>query len=76
MDFISQLFDGAGTLLPEVVDLIITLFTKVIGVFYTAPTTSGGTGSLTPVGWLTLVGACFGLFYFGFRWIRGLVRFK
>lgn len=63
---LGNIAEGVGPLLAQV-------FNGVVGIFYTAPTNDSGTGELTFIGVLMLIGVAFTLVYFAFNYIRGLI---
>lgn len=67
--FIQGILTALGNVATMVVNFFTSLFTGVIGIIWT-------NGSLTIVGWLLMMGLGFGAFWFVFRWIRSLIRFK
>lgn len=72
-DFIGQLWSGLGQVVSDVIDFFANLFESIVKIFYTAPTGSETTGSLTMLGWLLLISLGVGMFWLAFRLIRGLV---
>lgn len=66
---IQAIMNGLTTLATMVVNFFTSLFTGVIGIIY-------ADGALTVVGWLILLGLAFGAFWFVFRWIRSLIKFR
>lgn len=74
MEIISPIFSTIAEVIEKFADCIKDVFTNVVGLFYTAPTSSGGTGSLTVLGVLLLIAVGTGLVMWAFRTIRGLVR--
>lgn len=67
--FIQGILNGLQNVATMVVNFFTTLFTAIIGIIWS-------NGALTIVGWLMLMGLGFAAFWFVFRWIRGLIRFK
>lgn len=73
---ISQIFQVLGEISAGFSTLVVQLFSAVVAIFYTAPSGSDTTGSLTIVGTLALIGAGVGLVMWAFRYIRSLIRVK
>lgn len=73
---ISQIFAVLGEIASGFSSLVVELFGAVVAIFYTAPTGSETTGTLTIVGTLALIGAGVGLVMWAFRYIRSLIRVK
>lgn len=74
MEIISPIFNVIAEVIEKFADCIKDVFTNVVGLFYTAPTGSATTGSLTVLGVLLLIAVGTGLVMWAFRTIRGLVR--
>ena len=47
MDILNVVFEALGSIVTGIVGVITDAFTGVVGLWYTAPTATGGTGSLT-----------------------------
>lgn len=71
-DIASVILSTLGDIAESVGPLIASIFQGVVGIFYTAPSGEGGTGSLTFVGVLLLIGLAFGLVFFGLNYVRKL----
>lgn len=74
MEIIAPIFSVIAETIEKFADCIKDVFSNVVSLFYTAPTTSGGTGSMTVLGVLLLIAVGTGLVMWAFRTIRGLVR--
>lgn len=72
-DFISQLWSGLTEVVSDIVDFFANLFEVIVKIFYTEPSGTETTGSLTMLGWLLLISIGVGMFWLAFRLIRGLV---
>lgn len=72
MDFITTMFETLQQIVTAVGSLIGSVFESVVDLIYT----SGENGGLTVVGVLLLIGVAVGLFFFVFRWVRGLIRIR
>lgn len=55
---------------------IVGLFQSLVSIFYTAPTTSGGAGSLTFVGYLAIVSLGLGLVFKILGKVQGLIKMR
>ena len=75
MDFVTTMFEGLQEIVTAVGSLIGEVFQSVVNLVYT-PGADGTGGSLTIVGVLLLIGVAVGLFFFVFRWVRGLIRIR
>lgn len=75
MDLITQLFSGMGNIAGEVGSLMAKVFEAVVKIFYTAGVGEAA-GQLTFVGWLSLIGVVTSIFFFGFNYIRKLIKIK
>ena len=73
---VSQIFEVLGEIAQGFAGLVVDLFQAVVAIFYTAPTGSETTGSLTIVGTLALVGVGTGLVIWAFNFIRRLIRIR
>lgn len=72
---VSALFAELAVIVQAFITLLVTLFTNVVSIFYTAGTGSDP-GSLTIVGELFLISAGTGLVIWAIYWIRSLVRIR
>lgn len=73
---LSAIFEELGNVVSGFSTLITSIFSSVVQIFYTAPTGSNTTGSLTIVGTLMLVGLGSGLVIWGFHFVRNLIRLR
>lgn len=74
MDIITQIFSAVGEAITGFSGALSSAVSSITAMFYTAPSGSDTTGSLTFLGVLLCVAMGVGLVYFGFRLIRGLIR--
>lgn len=74
MDIISLIFSAVGEAITGFSGALASSVTSVTSMFYTAPSGSATTGSLTFLGVLLCVALGIGLVYWAFRVIRSLVR--
>lgn len=73
---VSAIFTELQTIVSSFVDMLISLFESAVKIFYTAPSGSNTTGSLTVVGILALIGLGTGLVMWAFKYIKSLIRVK
>ena len=73
---VTQIFSTLGEIASGFASLLVDLFGAVVSIFYTAPTGSETTGSLTVVGILMLIGLGTGLVIWAFKYIRSLIRVR
>lgn len=76
MDIINTIFTALGDIMSGVVGVISNAFTGVVSLWYTAPTTSGGTGSLTLLGVLSLIAFVFGIVWLAIRFIGSMIALR
>ena len=72
MDFVTTMFETLQEIVTAVGSLIGNVFKSVVDLIYD----SSEGGGLTVVGVLLLIGVAVGLFFFVFRWVRGLIRIR
>lgn len=72
---VSAIFNEISTIVSSFVTMLTSLFGSVTEIFYT-PGTSGGTGSLTVIGTLSLIGLGTGLVIWAFNFVRRLIRVR
>lgn len=73
---VSSIFSTLGEIISSFASLLVDLFSSVVAIFYTAPTGSETTGSLTIVGTLMLIALATGLVIWAFNFIRRLIRVR
>lgn len=73
---ITAIFEALSDIISGFAQLLVDLFGSVVSIFYTAPSGSGTTGSLTVVGTLALVALGSGLVIWAFHYIRNLIRLR
>lgn len=71
----STILEAIGDVIEAVGGWLISAIQSVVSLFYTAPT-SGGSGSLTFMGTLLIVGFGITLIWFAIKFVRGLVRLR
>lgn len=73
---ISSIFTELTAIINAFVTMLVSLFEKVVDIFYTAPTGGTGTGSLTVVGTLALISLGTGLVIWAFHYVKSLIRVR
>jgi len=76
MDILTVVFNALGQIVTGIVGVISNAFTGVVSLWYTAPTTDGGTGSLTFLGVFSLIAFVFGMVWLAIRFIGGMISLK
>ena len=73
---ISAIFTNLTSGANSFINFLKDLFQSVIAIFYTAPTGSETTGTLTDLGILLVTAISVGFVYMGIRWITKLIKFR
>ena len=74
---VEQIFTTLGNIATAFANLVVDLFNAVVSIFYTAPAQGeSGTGTLTIVGILALIGVGTGLVIWAFNFVRRLIRIR
>ena len=76
MDIINVVFTALGSIMTGLIDLVGSAFTGVTSLWYTAPTGSETTGSLTLLGVLSLIAFAFGVVWLAIRFIGSMIALK
>lgn len=76
MDILSVVFNALGDIVTGIVGVISNAFTGVVSLWYTAPTGSNTTGSLTFLGVFSLIAFVVGLVWLAIRFIGGMISLK
>ena len=76
MDILNVVFEALGSIVTGIVGVITDAFTGVVGLWYTAPTTTGGTGSLTMLGVFSLIAFVVGVVWLAIRFIGSMISLK
>ena len=71
---VSAIFSELTNIVTGFVNLLVSLFGSVVDIFWSAPTTESGTGSLTMVGILMLIALGTSLVFWAIGFIRRLIR--
>jgi len=75
-DFVVQIFNVLSNIISAFASLLVDLFESIVAIFYTAPSGTETTGSLTVVGTLMLIALGTGLVIWAFNFIRKLIRVR
>lgn len=76
MDLINVIFTALGDIMTGAVGVISNAFTGVVSLWYTAPSGSNTTGSLTLLGVLSLIAFVFGIVWLAIRFIGGMIALR
>lgn len=76
MDIINVIFNALSTIMTGLIGLVSSAFTGVASLWYTAPTGSETTGSLTLLGVLSLIAFAFGVVWLAIRFIGSMIALK
>lgn len=76
MDIINVVFNALGDIMNGVVGVISNAFTGVVSLWYTAPSGSNTTGSLTLLGVLSLIAFVFGIVWLAIRFVGSMISLK
>lgn len=76
MDILNVVFNALGTIVTGIVDVISDSFSGVVSLWYTAPTGTETTGSLTFLGVFSLIAFVVGLVWLAIRFIGGMISLK
>lgn len=76
MDILTIVFEALGQIVTGIVGVISDAFTGVVSLWYTAPTGSNTTGSLTFLGVFSLIAFVFGLVMLAIKFIGSMISLK
>lgn len=76
MDILNVVFNALGQIVTGIVDVISDSFTGVVSLWYTAPSGSETTGSLTFLGVFSLIAFVVGMVWLAIRFIGGMISLK
>lgn len=76
MDVLNVVFAALGTIVTGIVGVITDAFTGVVGLWYTAPSGTETTGSLTLLGSFSLIAFVVGLVWLAIRFIGSMIALK
>lgn len=70
---IGQIFQTIQTAITQFMATLTAAINGIVSLFWTAPVGDSGTGELTFLGTIMLIGAGVGLVYWAFYFIRNLI---
>jgi hypothetical protein len=73
---IESIFTGLTTIVEKTGTMVSGMLTGVGALFYTAPVAPETVGTLTLVGNLALIGLGVGMFWFGFKMVKGFITMR
>lgn len=76
MDILTVVFNALGSIVTGIVDVISSSFTGVVSLWYTAPSGSETTGSLTFLGVFSLIAFVVGMVWLAIKFIGGMISLK
>lgn len=76
MDLINVIFTALGDIMTGAVGVISNAFTGVVSLWYTTPSGSNTTGSLTLLGVLSLIAFVFGVVWLAIRFIGSMIALR
>lgn len=76
MDILTVVFNSLGQIVTGIVGVISDAFTGVVSLWYTAPSGSETTGSLTFLGVFSLIAFVVGMVWLAIRFIGGMISLK
>ena len=76
MDILNVVFNALGSIVTGMVGIISDSFNGVVSLWYTAPTGTETTGSLTFLGVFSLIAFVVGLVWLAIRFIGGMISLK
>lgn len=76
MDILNVVFNALGSIVTGIVEIISDSFNGVVSLWYTAPSGTETTGSLTFLGVFSLIAFVVGLVWLAIRFIGGMISLK
>lgn len=76
MDILNNVFNALGTIVTGITGLIGDAFNGVVSLWYTAPSGTETTGSLTFLGVFSLIAFVVGVVWLAIRFIGGMISLK
>lgn len=76
MDILNVVFNALGSIVTGITGVIGDAFTGVVSLWYTAPSGTETTGSLTFLGVFSLIAFVVGLVWLAIRFIGGMISLK
>lgn len=76
MDILTVVFNALGDIVTGIVNVISNSFSGVVSLWYTAPTGTETTGSLTFLGVFSLIAFVVGLVWLAIKFIGGMISLR
>lgn len=76
MDILNVVFTALGEIVTGIVSIISNSFNGVVSLWYTAPTGTNTTGSLTFLGVFSLIAFVVSMVWLAIRFIGGMISLK
>lgn len=76
MDILNVVFTALSSIVTGIVGVITSAFTGVVGLWYTAPSGTETTGSLTMLGVFSLIAFVVGVVWLAIRFIGSMISLK
>lgn len=76
MDILNVVFNALGSIVTGITGLIGDAFSGVVSLWYTAPSGTETTGSLTFLGVFSLIAFVVGVVWLAIRFIGGMISLK
>ena len=76
MDVLTVVLNGFRTIMSGLIGIVVDAFDGVIPLWYTAPTGTETTGSLTVLGAFSLIAFIFGVIWLAIRFIGSMISLK
>jgi len=73
---LEAVFSTLGDIITQLAAMLVSIFTAVVDIFYTAGATEADPGKLTIIGILALVSVGLSLVMWGFNFILKLLKFR
>lgn len=73
---LEAVFSTLGDIITQLAAMLVSIFTSVVDIFYTAGATEADPGELTIIGILALVSVGLSLVMWGFNFILKLLKFR
>ena len=76
MDILEVVFNALSSIVTGIVNVISNSFSGVVSLWYTAPTGTETTGSLTFLGVFSLIAFVVGMVWLAIKFIGGMISLK